>query len=256
MVVSVEISGVLEKRLRRLVDLGLYSSVAEAVRDAVKLLFEKVNLRDAALNLYTSRDVSLNYAAEISGEPLESFIDYMVSKGVAPVLGALTLEDVGVLEGEVLLDPSSTFVVYKSLLYNVALKLSGENLKLYAPRALAPQIHVWEALRVRRGLPAESPVNYVTVEPVESEDTPLLTGLERGVLRYASKTGLTLLSDDHRVRLAAEALGVKALSSLSLIATAAPRGGISSVGEVILSLKAIPVLIPPELERRWLKGVW
>lgn len=256
MVVSVEISGLPEKRLRRLVDLGLYSSVAEAVRDAVRLLFEKVNLRDAALNLYVSRDVSLGYAAEISGEPLESFIDYMVSRGVAPALGALTLDDVGVLEGEILLDPSSVFVTYKSLLYSLAFKLSGEGLKLYAPRALAPQIHIWEAMRVRRGLPAGGSLNYVTIEPVESEDSPLLTGIERGVLDYASRSGVTLLSDDYRVRLAAGAFGVKALSSLSLIATAASRGGLGGVAEVILSLKAIPTLIPPELEERWLKGVW
>jgi Arc/MetJ-type ribon-helix-helix transcriptional regulator len=51
--VSVEISGLLERRLRRLVDLGLYSSVSEAVRDAIRMLFERLDLKSLALELYT-----------------------------------------------------------------------------------------------------------------------------------------------------------------------------------------------------------
>jgi metal-responsive CopG/Arc/MetJ family transcriptional regulator len=68
--VSVEISGLLERRLRRLVDLGLYSSVSEAVRDAVRALFERLDLRALALELYTVREASLGYVVVSPGRPL------------------------------------------------------------------------------------------------------------------------------------------------------------------------------------------
>jgi len=252
--VSVEISGLLERRLRRLVDLGLYSSVSEAVRDAVRMLFDRLDLRALALELYTSREASLGYVAEFSGDGFEPLIDYMLSRGVAPALGAFSEGDVGVLEGSAVLDPVAVYVVYRSYLADLASRLAGSGLKFYAPSALEPQIQVFEAVRARRGMGFTRFLELVEIEVVEEEyGRVLVTPLERAVVEYAAREGLTLLSDDVRVRGFARRLGVRALSSLSILETYTARfGRPGNVGELLLTLKAIPVAIPRGLEERWL----
>ncbi len=255
MPVSVEIAGLLERRLRRLVDLGLYSSVSEAVRDAIRMLFERLDLKALALELYTSRDASLGYVVEFSGESLEALIDYMISRGIPPVIGCIDPVEVRVLEGPVIVDPLTVHVVYKSYLADLALKLSDSGLKFYAPSTLEPQIQVLTAIRARRGLNTRSFIEYVevNVQEEESHGRILLTPLERALISYARSEGLTLLSDDVRVRSHASKLGVKALSSLSIVETFIDRfGRPGNIEEILMSLKAIPVIVPREVEERWL----
>lgn len=257
LVISVEISGLLEKRIRRLVDLGVYPSAAEAVRDAVRILLEKYDLRNIALNVYISREASLHYVVEVAGETLEGFIDYMISRGLMPGLGVARADEVSVIEGEALLDPSSLYVIHKSLLYTILSRL-GSRIKLYAPRSLAPQVQILEARLARLGLPISRFIDYITVEPLDEEGQILLSPIERGVLRYALDRGLIILSDDYRVRGVASRYGIRAYSSLSLIPTLASinNGRVEGLAEIILSVKAIPATIPVELEERWLNGVW
>ena len=255
MPVSVEISGLLERRLRRLVDLGLYSSVSEAVRDAVRMLLERLDLKALALDLYLSREVSLAYAAEFSGETIESLVDYMISRGVTPAIGALDDGDVGTLEGPILVDPLTVYVMYKSYLVDLAVKLREVGLRFYTPSNLLPQIQVLEAVRARRGLNTRSFMELVEVSVSEEESYGriLVTPLERAVLEYARREGLTVLSDDVRVRGLARRFDVRSLSSLSIIETyIAKIGRPTNLEEVIMSLKAIPVIIPRSLEERWL----
>lgn len=255
MPVSVEITGLLERRLRRLVDLGLYSSVSEAVRDAIRLLLEKLDLKALALDLYTTREASLSYVVEFSGETYDSMIDYMLSRGIPPVIGSTSPDDVGVLEGPVVVDPLTVYVMYKSYLVDLALKLNDGGLKFYTPLAMEPHIQVLEAIRARGGLSSRSFIDYVDVYVEEEElyTRTLIAPVERALVSYARSEGLTLLSDDVRVRAYASRLGVKALSSLSIVETYTARyGKPHNVEEVVLSLKAIPVIIPREVEDRWL----
>lgn len=254
MPVSVEISGLLERRLRRLVDLGLYSSVSEAVRDAVRLLFERLDLKALALELYTSREASLGYIVEFSGETIDSMIDYMISRDVMPLIGALEPGDVSVLEGPVVVDPIALHVMYKSYLVDLASKLRG-SVKFYVPSTLTPRVQVLEAIRARRGLATSGFIDYVELEVGEEEHYSriLVTPLERAIIDYARSEGLTVLSDDLRVRALASRYNVRALSSLSIAETYLRiNGGIEGVEELIVSLKAIPVMIPREVEERWL----
>ena len=55
--VDVEISGILEEKLRRLVELGLYSSISEAVRDAVRRLLQQLDMRSLALKIFLGYSV-------------------------------------------------------------------------------------------------------------------------------------------------------------------------------------------------------
>jgi len=253
--VSVEISGLLERRLRRLVDLGLYSSVSEAVRDAIRMLFEKLDLKALALELYTTREASLGYVVEFSGETYDSLLDYMLSRGVMPILGCTNPGEIRVLEDNVLVDPLTIHVIYKSYLVDLASKLNDSGLKFYTPSILQPQIQVLEAIRARRGLSYRSFINYVeiAIQEEESYGRILISPIERALISYARSEGLILLSDDVRVRSYASRVGVTALSSLSIIETYISRfGKLGNVEEVIMSLKAIPIIVPREVEEKWL----
>lgn len=255
MVVSVEISGALERKLRRLVELGVYASVAEAVRDAVRRMLDSMDLRSLALELYTSRDASLHYVTEFAGETFQGMIDYMVSRGVTPLIGAMEAGDAEPIEGgEALVDVLTLYVIYKSRLGDVVASLSDGGLRLSAPRQAESLSHILVAERIRRGLPIPPRVEFVDVgEGEEGVGRYLLTPLETGVIGYARREGLPLVTDDYRVRLAARSLGVRTYSSLALIPTYIERLGSKPprLAEIVLSARAIPLVIPSELYAAW-----
>ncbi|MCS7107228.1 MAG: hypothetical protein NZ902_03890 [Acidilobaceae archaeon] len=247
MVISIDISGPLERRLRRLVELGAYPSAAEAVREAVRIFLERYDLRELALQTYLSREASLHYVAELAGTSIEGMIDYMLSKGVLPLLGALREDDLTVLEGKVLLDPSALFVTYRSFLHRL---LPSVPARLVLPKQLVPTAQVMEAKMVRLGIPVKSRWEQLEVE-LEEEGDDNFSPLERSVLERAKELGLVVLSDDVRVRERARREGLRAYASLSLALTAERRGELKDVRELLMSLKAVPSLVPPELEERW-----
>ena len=259
MVVSVEISGLLERKLRRLVELGVYASVAEAVRDAVRKMMEEMDLRALALELYVTREASLHYVSEFAGETFQGMIDYMIARGVTPVIGALAREDYEPPgDGEAILDGLSVYVIYKSRLGDLVAGLRRQGLTLLAPRQLSSYTHILAAERIRRGLPLPEGVEEVDVE-VEQEERPglLLTPLEVAVIEYARSSGAALISDDRRTREAARRMGVRAYSSLSLVthylSSGEPLPG--DMGELILSLRAIPLIVPAEAYEAWGRNI-
>ncbi len=256
MVVSVEISGVLEKKLRRLVELGVYASVAEAVRDALRLLLRELDLRSLALELYLERGASLGYAAEFAEETIDSMIDYMLSRGVTPVLGAIVEEDYMPVEGAAIIDPSALFVIFKSGLGGLIGELAASGLVLYASRDLESVMQVLTADRLRRGMPPVDGITLVRTPRVDEERDHLITLHELAAVEYAYLNGITLLSDDARVRDYARSRGVRARSSLSLITTYVSLHGSppEELDEIIVSLKAIPVLVPLAAEDKWRGG--
>ncbi|MEM1641015.1 MAG: UPF0175 family protein [Acidilobaceae archaeon] len=252
---SVEISGLLERRARKLVELGLYGSVSEVVRDALRRYFETLDLKRVALDLYLLKDVSLSYAAEIAGLSYDEFLDYLLYRGVQPLLGVLSSSEVDVVEGELLLDPSSVHTIYKSRLAEVLPKTKDLEIDLLVPKQLEARVQALNALRVRLGLPAIPISSYVELDVDDQEEPKSITSLEKACVDYARKEGITLISDDIRVRSEATRNGTRTGSSLSILETLIRRNVFESeieIAEVLYSLRAVPVLIPIELEERWL----
>ncbi|MEM4476262.1 MAG: hypothetical protein QXG07_03135, partial [Desulfurococcaceae archaeon] len=83
--VDVEISGILEERLRRLVDLGIYSSLSEAVRDAVRRLLDQMDLKNLALKLYTLSEASFQYVVEFADSSFDDMTEYFITRGYTPL---------------------------------------------------------------------------------------------------------------------------------------------------------------------------
>ncbi len=254
MVVNVEIGGILERRLRRLVELGVYSSVAEAVRDAVRVMLDSMDLKKYALELYVTREASLHYVSEFAGETFQGMIDYMMSRGVTPAIGAAAREDYRPLDdGEVVVDVFTIYTIYKTRLGDIVAKLvENEGLKLIVPKGVESHLHLLVAERVRRGLPLPKEPERVEVEEVEEPSIPL-TPIELGVIEYARSEKVAMLSDDFRTRKYARSRGVKAYSSLSLISTyiGGAGGDRRILPDVILSVRAIPLVVPLEAYVEW-----
>ena len=87
MTTTIEISGWLEEQLERLVEIGLYSTKSEVVRDAIRRFLETLDMPALALKLYRVKGISLGLAAEIADKTYEEMITYMITKGVIPELG-------------------------------------------------------------------------------------------------------------------------------------------------------------------------
>ncbi|MBU4373370.1 MAG: UPF0175 family protein [Euryarchaeota archaeon] len=84
---TVEIKGEFETKIKRLIDAGLYGSIAEAVRDALRHLFRDYNEKEIAIALYRQQKVSLARAASIAGISLTRMKEILLEKGINPRLG-------------------------------------------------------------------------------------------------------------------------------------------------------------------------
>jgi len=115
----IEISGLLEKQLQLLVDIGLYSSKTEAVRDAVRRLLNSVNIADVAVKIYSQGRISLAYASELAEQSIPEFFIKLLGKGIVPrlVSSRKNVEEVveNIDKKKVLVfDVSSLYVTYLS----------------------------------------------------------------------------------------------------------------------------------------------
>ena len=101
---TVEIKGQFEDKIKRLIDVGLYSSVAEVVRDAVRHMMKEYDEKELAVELYKQEKVSLAKAAEIAGISFNNMKEMLVEKGINPNLGvedSIALrKDYMILKGE------------------------------------------------------------------------------------------------------------------------------------------------------------
>ena len=84
----IEVGGYFDEVMDALIDAGLYASKAEVVRDALRRLFETLDLRRVALRAY-QRGVTLWRAMRIAGVGFDEFLSYMVASGVAPEVGCV-----------------------------------------------------------------------------------------------------------------------------------------------------------------------
>ncbi|MEB3773850.1 MAG: hypothetical protein GSR86_02840 [Desulfurococcales archaeon] len=247
MVVTVEISGVLEEKLRRLVELGVYSSVAEAVRDAVRSMIERMDLVDVAITLYTSKGASFQYAAYFANKPYNVMIDLMLAREIMPLLGARSDEELGRMEpGTYVIDPLTAYVIYGSDLYYI-IKLGVDNgYRFIMPDAGRHQLEVYMARRMASQGEAERLIHLAPIPVPTEPPRSLVTPIEEAIANYAEAAGVPLVSEDIRTRDYASKRGVSVYSMLSLIRYAVSKGLISfeRALEIVYSIKAVPLLVP------------
>ncbi len=84
---TVEIKGDFETKIKRLIDAGLYGSITEAVRDALRHLFREYDEKEIAAELYREGKVSIAKAANIAGVSLSRMKKILMEKGINPRLG-------------------------------------------------------------------------------------------------------------------------------------------------------------------------
>lgn len=84
---TVEIKGDFETKIKRLIDAGLYGSITEAVRDALRHLLREYDEKEIAAALYKEGKVSLAKAASIAGVSLTKMKEILIGKGINPRLG-------------------------------------------------------------------------------------------------------------------------------------------------------------------------
>ena len=179
----------------------------------------------------------------------------MLDRGVTPSIGGVVPEDYARVDGEVLVvDALTAFTLYTSDIASLIPQLSSKGVLVEAPRAVESQIHLLDAWRIRRGFSPIPRLHMVDLkisdeEPREAPITPL----EASILAYAEREGVSLLSDDYRLRSRAREIGVRSYSSLSLITTymdvygSPPQG----LAEMIISARAVPLLIPLGALEAW-----
>src|SRR5574341_1668526 len=85
---TVEIKGEFEIKIKRLMDAGLYGSVTEAVRDALRHLLREYDEKEIAAALYREEKVSLARAASIAGVSTPKMKEILREKGIQIRLGA------------------------------------------------------------------------------------------------------------------------------------------------------------------------
>lgn len=78
------LSADIDRKIKALVKVGIYSSEMEVIKDALKNLFrEKADLNvSAAIELYREGQISLNKAAEMAGMPAIGFKDLLINRGL------------------------------------------------------------------------------------------------------------------------------------------------------------------------------
>ncbi|MEB3760687.1 MAG: type II toxin-antitoxin system ParD family antitoxin [Desulfurococcales archaeon] len=253
MVVSVDITGVLEERLRRLVELGLYASVAEAVREGVRRLLSTIDLKEIALKLYIEKNVTLNYICEFSSTSCTEIIDYLLEKEVLPLLGSTEVKDKPIIreQDNIIIDPSALYVLYNSRLSGFVSMLRELGYVILVPRSLKSYLEVLEAKALfTKNVRSPMTISLSTEcgKANIQEKGIIISSLERDTLVHAKSCGYTLITEDIRLRQFAEKINLSVYSWLDFVYFYKEKMEKTYIEELLLSLKAIPVILPYKLE--------
>ncbi|MCE4627647.1 MAG: hypothetical protein F7C34_00655 [Desulfurococcales archaeon] len=251
MVVSVDITGVLEERLRRLVDLGIYASVSEAVRDALRRLMDELDLHHIGLMLYRSGNATLSYICEFTDSPCNRVISYFLENGTVPLLGSSQKPARTEIPNQILLAPSALFTVYTSYLGNLLWKLREGGTRLYMAADLENEQRLWEAYSIHKGILR----HVLAIEAIEPcarmkekiNSKILLSKAEKSTVNAAKTCNIPVLTVDQRLREALEGFGIKTVGAVELLYEARARQLISTSEalDIVYSLKSVPLILPP-----------
>lgn len=251
MVVSVDITGVLEERLRRLVDLGIYASVSEAVRDALRRLMDDLDLHHIGLMLYRSGNATLSYICEFTDSPCNKVVSYFLENGTMPLLGSSQRPARTDIPSQILLAPSALFTVYTSYLGNLLWKLREGGTKLYMAADIESEQRLWEAYSIHRGI-LRHVLAIETMSPCakmkeKSGSRILLSKAEKSTLSIARTCSIPVLVVDQRFRQALNSIGAKTIGAVEILYEARARQLISASEalDIAFSLKSVPLILPP-----------
>ncbi len=70
-----------------MIDVGLYGSIAEAVRDALRHMLREYDEKEIAVELYRQEKISLAKAAGIAGVSITKMKEILIEKGIKSGLG-------------------------------------------------------------------------------------------------------------------------------------------------------------------------
>ncbi len=254
MVVSVEISGILEEKLRRLVDLGLYASVAEAVRDGVRKLLSELDFAKIAADLYTRKNMTLAYACELSGLSCQEFIDYLILNRIQPLIGSYKLEKN--INNNIILDIMSMIVLFDTGLYDIFIeKLNNFNIKIFILNNLKDRFRMIMAYAYRRGLIRNmTEPDFIRIHnrniKIKNSKKIILLDEEASIAYAAKECGCSLITPDVRFRDWLRQSGIHSYC-LTDIFYKLYEDNLISIDEmynIFYKLKTIPLILPPEYD--------
>jgi hypothetical protein len=249
LVVSVEISGMLEDKLRRLVELGIYASVSEAVRDAIRRMLSNMDLMRISADIYTKKGCSLYYACYFSETTCQKFIDYLLINGITPGLGTVDDPPLPGKSEKFVLDPSSIYVIFNTMLVNVFNKLKL-NQSFYIPETLSTFFQLNLAYALRRGIDVSYEVKYFKIKEINVPNNLYLTKVEYALLNTLKRGNITLVSDDFYVQNISKNMGITVMPSISFLKHARINKLLNDIEyrEILMSLKGLPYIYPHTLD--------
>ncbi|MEB3787000.1 MAG: hypothetical protein GSR75_02705 [Desulfurococcales archaeon] len=255
MVVTVEITGMLEEILDALVASGLYNNKSEAVRDAIRRLGENLDLTHLAFKVYSSnREMSFTRALNVSRLGFKETIVYFIRKGYAPELGVINeeeLKNLPPLHGEFVLDYTSMEIFLETGFIEYIPRIMGI-IDFVVPKSLEEQV---KQLPLRYGLAYKRllrlPGFKVVSERVSTSMKGWLSESEAEALRIARNRGIPIISCDIRFRKQLRINNIRSIPGLGL-AYMTVRKGLVQKGfwPVFISrAAAIPIYVPPVVEK-------
>ncbi|OYT60149.1 MAG: hypothetical protein B6U75_02370 [Desulfurococcales archaeon ex4484_217_1] len=270
MTTVIEISGLLEKQLQLLVDIGLYSSKTEAVRDAIRRLLNAVNIADIAVNIYAQGKISLAYASELAEQSIPDFFIKLLGKGIAPKLINVSRDIDEVVENmnkrkTVVFDVSSLYSMYLSETLNTFRKIltqMGEKKNIKTIVASETVLHL-KFIELKRliSFGHRSPTLPLMVVEVNSNDLrkfkskflkeQCLTLAEVASQYLADKLNGILVTDDFKALEVTGKTGIYAISTPTLLDYAKYYGVLSNVEYLNAKEKLITLYSTTMGERLW-----
>jgi hypothetical protein len=255
MVVTVEITGMLEEILDALVASGLYNNKSEAVRDAIRRLGEKVDLTHLAFKVYSNnREMTFTRALNVSRLGFKETVVYFIRKGYAPELGVLNNEEMKnlpSLQGEFVLDYTSMEIFLETGFIEHIPKLTGV-IEFVVPKSLEEQV---KQLPLRYGLAYKRllrlPGFKVVSERVSTSMKGWLSESEAEALRIARNRGIPVISCDIRFRNRLRMDNIRSVSGIGFAYMSALKGLVQkSFWPVFISrAAAIPIYVPSVVEK-------
>ncbi|MCE4614730.1 MAG: hypothetical protein F7B60_04290 [Desulfurococcales archaeon] len=255
MVVTVEITGMLEEILEALVAAGLYNNKSEVVRDAIRRLGENMDLTNIAFKVYmNNKEMTFTRALNVSHLGFKETIVYFIRQGYAPELGVLPEEEVTrlhILKEEVVIDYSVLEVFLETGFIEHLPKLSS-TIKFIVPKSLEDRVR---QLPLRYGMMYKRllslPGFHVIKESVSTSGKGWLSESEAEALKIAVIYRIPVVSCDIRFRKALKLKGVDVIPGLTLAYLSIKKNIVpQSFWPIFIARAAsIPIHVPSAVER-------
>ena len=255
MVVTVEITGMLEEILEALVAAGLYNNKSEVVRDAIRRLGENMDLTNIAFKVYVNnKEITFTRILNVSRLGFKETIVYFIRHGYAPELGVLSEDEVmqiPTFDKELVIDYSALEIFLETGFIEHMPKLS-DIIKIIVPKSLEDRVR---QLPLRYGMTYKRllklPGFHMIKETISSSGKGWLSESEAEALKIAANRNIPVISCDIRFRKALKLKGIQAIPGLSLVYFSIKKNLVPTSFWPIFIARAtsIPIHVPPAVER-------